>query len=143
MSLGTNDFLENYYTMPERRSQFTIEEYQSFLIGISEHFITDLHHLGARKLDLTGVPPMGCLPLERAMNLMSGSSCNEEYNKVSRDFNMKLQGLADKLNRTLPGMRIAYGNVYDIVHQVVQNPSSYGELHGRTNVAHKTLYRMN
>ena len=128
MSLGTNDFLENYYTMPDRRSHFTIEEYQNFLIGISEHFITNLYDLGARKLDLTGIPPMGCLPLERATNFRSVGSCNEEYNKVARDFNRKLQELADKLNRTLPGMRIAYCNAYDVVLQVVEKPSAYGKL---------------
>ncbi|ONK70284.1 uncharacterized protein A4U43_C05F32150 [Asparagus officinalis] len=126
MSLGTNDFLENYYTIPGRSSQFTIEEYQNFLVGISEHFIRSLYILGARKLDLTGVPPMGCLPLERATNIMAGSSCREEYNRISRDFNGKLQVLIEKLNRTLPRMRIAYGNAYETVLQVVQRPLSYG-----------------
>lgn len=128
LSMGTNDFLENYYAFPGRSAQFTIEEYQNFLFSISEHFIVSLHHLGARKMDLTGIPPMGCLPLERAMNVMGGSSCNENYNDLSRRFNRKLVAMADKLNRTLPGMRIAYCNVYDIVLHIVKRPLAYGKL---------------
>ncbi|ONK78971.1 uncharacterized protein A4U43_C01F1550 [Asparagus officinalis] len=127
MSIGTNDFLENYYSIPGgRAAQFTVQQYQDFLVGISERFVVELYRLGARKLDLTGVPPMGCLPLERAMDFMAGSACNEEYNRVSREFNRKLEALVGKLNGRLKGMRIAYGNAYEIVSQVVQKPDSYG-----------------
>ncbi|KAJ6832354.1 GDSL esterase/lipase-like [Iris pallida] len=126
MSLGTNDFLENYYQSPRRPSEFTIEEYQNFLVGIAERFIISIYRLGARKLDLTGIPPMGCLPLERAMNMFSGSVCNEGYNQVAKDFNAKLQRLADRLNRKLHGMRISFANAYDIFIKVIDDPSSYG-----------------
>ena len=80
-------------------------------------------------------------PLEWATNLRSGGSCNEEYSKVARDFNRKLQGLADKLNRNLPGMRIAYCNLYDVVLQVVENPSSYGKLD--STIVYNTFCGMN
>lgn len=126
LSIGTNDFLENYYTNPIKSYQYTIEEYQSYLLGIAENFITEIYHLGARKMDLTGIPPMGCLPLERTMNFFSGSNCNEDYNTVARDFNTKLRGMADKLNRKLPEMRILFADVYVIVQQVIHAPLSYG-----------------
>ncbi|KAF2292345.1 hypothetical protein GH714_020403 [Hevea brasiliensis] len=58
MSLGTNDFLENYYVFPTR-AQFNVEQYQDFLVKHAGDFITKLYDLGARKISLTGLPPMG------------------------------------------------------------------------------------
>ncbi|KAL0319925.1 UNVERIFIED_CONTAM: GDSL esterase/lipase [Sesamum radiatum] len=52
ISIGTNDFLENYYAFSQRRIQYTIDAYQEFLIGIARNFIVDLHSLGARKISL-------------------------------------------------------------------------------------------
>ncbi|CAB4278051.1 unnamed protein product [Prunus armeniaca] len=101
ISIGTNDFVENYYVFKRRSSQFSIEEYQNFLAGIAGNFITELYQLGARKMSISGLPPMGCLPLERTKNILSGSDCIEEYNDVARIFNEKLQGLTEKLSKKL------------------------------------------
>lgn len=128
ISLGTNDFLENYYTVPGgRRSQYTVEEYQDFLIGIAEGFIREIYQFGARKVDVAGILPMGCLPLERATSSMMMGACNEMYNKVAWNFNSKLQCSIKRLNRELHGITIVYGDVYRLFLDVVQNPSSYGE----------------
>ncbi|KAF2285713.1 hypothetical protein GH714_007330 [Hevea brasiliensis] len=78
ISIGTNDFLENYYIFPGRSSQFSVMEYQNFLVQIARNFVTDLHLLGAQKIALGGLPPMGCLPLERTTNIFFGSDCIEE-----------------------------------------------------------------
>ncbi|KAK9268713.1 hypothetical protein L1049_000474 [Liquidambar formosana] len=126
MSIGTNDFLENYYVVPGRSSHFSIEEYQHFLEGIAGNFITELYQLGARKISLGGLPPMGCLPLERTTNLFSRSDCVAEYNNVAKDFNKKLQGLVEKLNKELAGIRLVFSNPYDILLEMIEKPSSFG-----------------
>uniref|UniRef100_A0A5B6YHB7 GDSL esterase/lipase n=1 Tax=Davidia involucrata TaxID=16924 RepID=A0A5B6YHB7_DAVIN len=128
LSMGTNDFLENYYTFPDRRSQFTIDEYQNFLIGIAKNFTQNLYALGARKISLGGLPPMGCLPLERTTNFMGGNECLESYNIVAMAFNDKLGSLVVKLNKELPGIRLVLSNPYYILHQIIRKPSSYGKL---------------
>ncbi|KAG2298010.1 hypothetical protein Bca52824_034482 [Brassica carinata] len=69
ISIGTNDFLENYFAFPGRSSQYSVDLYQDFLAGIAKDFVKKLHGLGARKISLGGLPPMGCMPLERATNL--------------------------------------------------------------------------
>ena len=33
MSMGTNDFLQNYYLEPIRSKEFTVEEYENFLVS--------------------------------------------------------------------------------------------------------------
>ncbi|XP_057955038.1 GDSL esterase/lipase At2g42990-like [Malania oleifera] len=125
-SLGTNDFLENYYTIPGRRSKFNVEQYQEFLVGIAGKFLRELYGLGARKIALGGLPPMGCLPLERTTNFMNRNDCNEAYNAVAVDFNKKLKGLAANLNEELPGVRVVFSNPYNILRQIIRNPSLYG-----------------
>lgn len=129
ISLGTNDFLENYYTLPHRRLQYTVEKYQDFLLGISENFVKELYGLGARKISITGLPPMGCLPLERTTNFLrgDGDACNDSYNNVSLSFNVKLNGLVKKLNTELPGVRVVFSNAFYIFRHIIRKSSSYGK----------------
>lgn len=128
ISLGTNDFLENYYTLPHRRSQYNIDQYQAFLLGIAEKFTKDLYQLGARKIVLTGLPPMGCLPLERTTNFFGGNGdqCIKYYNIVALNFNGKLNRLVQKLNGELSGIRVVFSNPYNILLQIIQKPSAFG-----------------
>ncbi|KAK8648615.1 hypothetical protein V6N13_129364 [Hibiscus sabdariffa] len=126
LSIGTNDFLENYYTFPTRSSQFPVDKYEDFLIGIASNFVRKLYNLGARKIAITGLPPMGCLPLERTKNIMHGNACIEEYNDVAKEFNVKLQSTVDGLNRELGGIRIVMSNPYDKLLELIQKPSLFG-----------------
>lgn len=126
ISIGTNDFLENYYTLPNRRSQFTVKQYQDFIIRLAADFVKKIYALGARKMSLTGVPPMGCLPLERTTNIMENHACTEEYNIVALEFNGKLKGLVTKLNRELPGLDVVFADAYNIMLQLITRPSVYG-----------------
>ncbi|KAF7831722.1 GDSL esterase/lipase [Senna tora] len=126
MSLGTNDFLENYYVFPTRRAQFSVTQYQDFLLGIAENFVRQLYALGARKLSITGLIPIGCLPLERATNILGLHQCNRKYNDVALGFNRKLQGMVEKLNRELPLIKVVSVDVYDFVNHIIANPSKYG-----------------
>ncbi|KAL3636984.1 hypothetical protein CASFOL_019283 [Castilleja foliolosa] len=125
ISVGTNDFLENYYLLPQRSLEFSIEEYQRFLAGIARNFIMQIYELGARKISLTGLPPMGCLPLERAANLESRGGCVDKYNQVALDFNNMLDGLVKTLNKELYGLQMVLTNPYTILYDIIQNPSSF------------------
>ncbi|KAL2547783.1 GDSL esterase/lipase [Forsythia ovata] len=128
ISMGTNDFLENYYTLPDRQSQYTVDQYQVFLLGIAEQLIKEIYGLGARKMSLTGLPPMGCLPLERTTNFVNGNGdgCMDGYNIVALHFNAKLSGLVHKLNKELPGLRVVLSDPYNVFMQIIKKPSSFG-----------------
>ncbi|KAK9084730.1 hypothetical protein Sjap_025141 [Stephania japonica] len=127
LSIGTNDFLENYYTIPGgRSSQFTVDEYEKFLIGITENFVWDIYNLGARKIALTSLTAFGCLPIERATNIMQAHACREDYNQVARDYNVKLIALIDKLGKEAKGIQLVYSNVYDSLADAIARPNLYG-----------------
>ncbi|MBA0823080.1 hypothetical protein Goarm_019837 [Gossypium armourianum] len=126
ISIGTNDFLENYYPFPTRSSEYPVDKYEIFLIGIASNFIRELYNLGARKIAISGLPPMGCLPLERTTNIMHGSACIEEYNDVAKDFNQKLQDSVTELNRELGGIQLVMSNPYYKLLEMIQNPILFG-----------------
>ncbi|KAG6420422.1 hypothetical protein SASPL_116949 [Salvia splendens] len=127
ISMGTNDFLENYFAFnSQRRTQYSIDAYQHFLIGLARNFVVNLHGLGARKISIGGLPPMGCMPLERAQNLQNGNGCMEAYNIVARSFNDKLYNLTRDLNKEIPGLKLVFSNPYYVLLQIIQKPSSYG-----------------
>jgi len=127
VSMGTNDFLENYYAVPSgRAAQYAAaSEYAGYLLGVAEAFARALHALGARKLDLNGLPPMGCLPLERRA---ATGACTEEYNAVARGFNAGLRDLVARLDGggLGGGARVVYGDVYGAVADVLADPAAHG-----------------
>ncbi|MBA0686442.1 hypothetical protein Goari_014044 [Gossypium aridum] len=126
ISVGTNDFLENYYAIPGRSSEYTIEEYENFLVGIAASFTEKLYELGARKISLGGLPPMGCMPLERTGNLMGGSECVDSFNNLAADFNGKLNALVIKQNKKFHGMQMVFSDPYGILMKIIQKPAVYG-----------------
>ncbi|PON89704.1 Lipase [Trema orientale] len=126
VSIGTNDFLENYYALPKRQKQFTVRQYEDFLVGLAWNFVKDLYVLGARKISLAGLPPMGCLPLQRTTNIMEDHACAEDKNSVAREYNLKLKTLVAKLNKKLPGLKLVYSDAYTIFLDIITRPSKYG-----------------
>ncbi|PIA38164.1 hypothetical protein AQUCO_02800070v1 [Aquilegia coerulea] len=126
LSIGTNDFLENYYQVPIRSSHYTVDQYENFLLDLMKNFVLDIYKLGARKIALTSFTAFGCLPLVRTTNLFQGRACREDYNKVARELNVKLNTLIINLNKELKGIQVVYSGVYDTLMNAIQKPSSYG-----------------
>ncbi|KAG0483226.1 hypothetical protein HPP92_011310 [Vanilla planifolia] len=127
ISIGTNDFLENYFLLITGRfKQFSVADYEDFLISLAADFVTEIYRLGARKVLLTELPPMGCLPLERTINFLGFGECNEKYNQVAREYNAKMEVMAADLLTALPGARLAINRIYGVVDNIIRNPSQFG-----------------
>lgn len=129
ISLGTNDFLENYYLLPTRRVQFSVSQYQDFLVHLAEDFIRELYRLGARKMSVAGLVPIGCLPLERTANIAENHGCNREYNDVALEFNRKLRNMQLELGRELQLLKLVPADVYDFVSDIIARPSFHGKFY--------------
>lgn len=126
-SIGTSDFLQNYLVFPIRGYKFTLPEYEAYLIGAAEAAVRAIHKLGARRIKFAGLPPLGCLPLERTINLAKPGDCNEMYNMVALSFNRKLKGLVGKLNWGLPGAQVVYVDQYSLLSAMIAKPWEYGQ----------------
>ncbi|OMO65238.1 Lipase, GDSL [Corchorus olitorius] len=123
MSMGTNDFLQNYFLEPIRPKQFTLEQYQIYLASWMSEDVKRMHSLGITRLVVVGVPPLGCMPLVKT--LMNEETCVEKYNTLSFSFNSKIKQKLAALRTTL-GMKIGYVDAYGIIQDAVNNPKKYG-----------------
>ncbi|KAK9091972.1 hypothetical protein Syun_026883 [Stephania yunnanensis] len=125
-SMGTNDIVLNYYLVPERSIQFTIEGYEDFLVSIADNFVVELYKLGARKISLGGLPPIGCLPLMRTLFFKSNKGdCREEFNNLARNFNGMLKDLVSKLRKEVKDIKLVFSNTLDKSLQIIKSPHLY------------------
>ncbi|KAL0369162.1 UNVERIFIED_CONTAM: GDSL esterase/lipase [Sesamum calycinum] len=99
--LGSNDYLNNYFMRDyySTSSQYTPQAYAASLIQDYSRQLTELYNLGARKLIVTGVGQIGCIPYQLARYNGSGSRCNEEINSAIVLFNTALKRLVDRFNK--------------------------------------------
>ncbi|KAI3741681.1 hypothetical protein L1987_59355 [Smallanthus sonchifolius] len=123
LSMGTNDFLQNYYIDPTRSHMFTIAQYQRYLISCMETYVKKMHSLGVRRLAVVGMEPFGCMPLIRT--LKDSVECDENMNQLALSFNLLLKAKVSELEATL-GMRTAFVDIYGVIQNILRYPSRDG-----------------
>ncbi|KAL5722222.1 hypothetical protein ACHQM5_005768 [Ranunculus cassubicifolius] len=128
---GTNDMTLSFYDLQTRRSQFNVSSYQKFLLHNMESTVQRLYTLGARKIAIGGLPPIGCLPLQVTIGSFIPSLhlfqrlCVEQQNLDAQAYNEKLQAVIYRL-QGLPGSRIAYIDLFTPLIDMVHRPLKYG-----------------
>lgn len=124
---GTNDLIENYFFLPTRKKQFTVSQYQEFLLQISLNFIRDLYSVGARKFGIYGMAPPGCLPEQKTANGHPGlDGCIDKLNQAAVGYNMKLKAAIPGLKARFPDIKVVYIDIYESFLDIVRNPAKYG-----------------
>jgi phospholipase/lecithinase/hemolysin len=85
-----------------------------------------LHGLGARRIGVTSLPPMGCLPA--SVTLFGGGSggCVERLNNDSLTFNRKLGAAADAVKQRHPDLKLVVFDIYQPLLNLVSNPTNAG-----------------
>ncbi|KAK1375970.1 GDSL esterase/lipase APG [Heracleum sosnowskyi] len=127
-SFGSSDFLQNYYINPLINKIYTPDQYASNLIHIYKGFIRDLHGLGARRIGVTSLPPLGCLPLARTLFGFHEGGCVSKINAVSKDFNKKIKSATSQLQKQFPDLKIAVFDIFKPLYDVISSPSKNGFL---------------
>ncbi|PSS34641.1 GDSL esterase/lipase [Actinidia chinensis var. chinensis] len=138
VNAGSDDFALSYFGDGKgqtiRQKQYRLPDYEQFLLQLMAQFIQGLSDQGARKIAVTGLPPLGCIPVGITLlptNLPNASpkrSCLDYVNSVSRDFNVLLQNqlkaMQSKLSKV--GTKIGYIDFEQPLLDVIQNPKEYG-----------------
>uniref|UniRef100_A0A2N9I7T4 GDSL esterase/lipase n=1 Tax=Fagus sylvatica TaxID=28930 RepID=A0A2N9I7T4_FAGSY len=127
--MGSNDYLNNYF-MPDfytSSSDFTVQAFAAALLQDYSRQLTQLHALGARKVIVTAVGQIGCIPYQLARYHGNSSRCNEKINTAISLFNSGLRKLVDRFNGgQLPGAKFVYLDSYQSTKDLYLNASSYG-----------------
>ncbi|KAF2315954.1 hypothetical protein GH714_040749 [Hevea brasiliensis] len=125
VALGSNDFINNYL-MPVYSDSWKYND-QTFIDYLMETLggqLKALHSLGARQLMVFGLGPMGCIPLQRVLS--TSGSCQDRTNKLAISFNQATSKLIDSLTTKLANASYKFGDAYDVVSDVITNPTKYG-----------------
>ncbi|KAJ6697471.1 hypothetical protein OIU85_003807 [Salix viminalis] len=112
VSLGSNDYLNNYF-MPSYYTTsriYTQDQYAKILIDQYSLQIRLLYLLGARKIALPGLGPIGSIPYSFSTLCRNNVSCVTNINNAVQPFNARLVSLVDELNRELTDARFIYLN---------------------------------
>ncbi|KAL7200067.1 hypothetical protein ACSBR2_022221 [Camellia fascicularis] len=130
--MGSNDYLNNYF-MPgfySTASDYTPMAFATALLQDYSRQLTELYNLGARKVVVTGVGQIGCIPYELARynnNNSNKNKCNDYINNAIVLFNSGLRKLVDRFNNgQLPGSKFVYLDSFQSTKDLVRNAPSYG-----------------
>ncbi|KAJ1408767.1 SGNH hydrolase superfamily [Sesbania bispinosa] len=126
LSMGSNDVSERYSVTAFRRFHYDINEYTSMMVNESSKFQKELYQLGARRIGVFSLNPVGCLPLQRTINGGTERVCAESVNQAAMIFNSKLSSAMKDLNKQLPEARLVYLDIYFETLPYIQSPSLFG-----------------
>ncbi|CAH9115924.1 unnamed protein product [Cuscuta epithymum] len=128
--MGSNDYLNNYFMTDfySTHSEFTPQAYAASLLNDYSRQLTELYSYGARKIVVTSIGQIGCIPYELARYNGNGiNKCNEEINNAISMFNSGLKRLVDKYNKGyLPGSKFVYLDSFASTKDLVVNAKRYG-----------------
>jgi hypothetical protein len=127
---GTDDLANTYFTTPFRRD-YDLESYIEFVVRCASDFIKKLYGQGARRINVAGAPPIGCVPSQRTNAGGLERDCVPLYNQASVVLNAALEKEIKRLNGSaeLPGSVLKYIDLYTPLLDMIQRPGAYGEPH--------------
>ncbi|RVW25778.1 GDSL esterase/lipase [Vitis vinifera] len=129
VTIGSNDFINNYLTPILSAAEQKLVSPQTFVGTMISRFrlqLTRLYSLGARRIIVANVGPIGCIPYQRDTTPGVGDDCASLPNQMAQLFNTRLKSLVAELSTSLEGSKFVYADVYNIVDDIIQNYESFG-----------------
>ncbi|KAJ9178009.1 hypothetical protein P3X46_009929 [Hevea brasiliensis] len=131
VSAGASDFVQNYYINPLLYEKYTPEQFSDILVQSYANFIQDLYKLGARKVGVTSLPPLGCLPAAITIFGSDSNECVAKLNKDAISFNNKLNATSQSLVNKLSGLNLLVFDIYQPLYDLVTKPADNGFVEAR------------
>ncbi|KAJ1416844.1 SGNH hydrolase superfamily [Sesbania bispinosa] len=127
MTLGGNDFVNNYFVTPisARSRQFTVPQFCRYLISEYRKILTRLFELGARRVLVTGTGPLGCVPSQLATRSRNGE-CVPELQQAAQIFNPLLVQMTRDLNNQFGSDVFVAVNAFQMNMNFINDPQRFG-----------------
>ncbi|XP_047328671.1 GDSL esterase/lipase LTL1-like [Impatiens glandulifera] len=127
ITLGGNDFVNNYYLVPysARSRQFALPDYVNYLISEYRKVLMRLYELGSRRVLVTGTGPIGCVPAELAQRSRDGN-CVPEITRAANLFNPQLRDLLSQINGEIGADIFIYSDAFQMNMNFITDPQAYG-----------------
>ncbi|KAL2610115.1 hypothetical protein R1flu_028688 [Riccia fluitans] len=133
LTIGGNDYINNYVNLGSRRAaQFPdYNDYSDLMVSTFKGQLQELYRLGARKMVIANIGPLGCIPSQLSQKSLDGS-CVKIMNDYANSFNVRMEPMVFALQKELPGATLLIADSYSIVSSYVRNPQQYGFVTGNT-----------
>ncbi|KAK9194675.1 hypothetical protein WN944_005382 [Citrus x changshan-huyou] len=122
ISIGSNDYISNY---PATLLHDTNKRFARLLTSKLSHQLQRLYNLGARKIVVSEIGPIGCVPAITSQNKHKGK-CVEHKNQLVSEYNSMLPAMLQNLTSSLQGSSFVNGHAYRLASDAIINPSNYG-----------------
>ncbi|CAL4933026.1 unnamed protein product [Urochloa decumbens] len=94
---------------------FAVAAFAAFYGNLVSNYsatITELYKLGARKIGIINLPPVGCVPRVRVLS--PTGNCSDSMNRFAAGFNGALKSLLAGLAPKLPGLAYSLADSYSL-----------------------------
>ncbi|XP_012092441.1 GDSL esterase/lipase At1g29670-like [Jatropha curcas] len=123
VGVGSNDYLLDYYVPnpngSEPRRIKPSEAYAENLVdGYLFNRLNALYKVGARKIAVFGLGPLGCSPSAVTM-FGTKEKCVSAVDKDVRIFNSRIPAIIDRFNKNFKDAKFTYINIYNITMATV------------------------
>ncbi|XP_038973238.1 GDSL esterase/lipase At5g03810-like [Phoenix dactylifera] len=126
VTTGTSDYVQNYLINPLLQKAYTPDQFADLLVQKFRTFVQALYKLGARRIGVTSLPPLGCLPA--AITLFGGGSddCVARLNDDAAVFNKKLNAAGRALKKSHPRLKLVVLDIYSPLLDLIRHPENNG-----------------
>ncbi|KAL9238926.1 hypothetical protein vseg_013293 [Gypsophila vaccaria] len=131
LSAGNSDYLQNYYVNPVLYRQYTADQFADSLMTSFSNFVQTLYGVGVRKIGVTSLPPIGCLPAAITLFGAGSNQCVDRLNRDATSFNSKLNSCAQNLQTKLPGLTLVVFDIYNPLLDMIAHPIDNGFFEAR------------
>lgn len=116
--VGSNDMFVHFSQLSNPN---TTQQYVDSMISNFKGLLVRLYKLGARKLMITGITAIGCIP---GLRIKNNNECQEDINKWSAIYNEGLKSMLTQLE--LKDMHYSYFDTYILFQEFILHPATYG-----------------
>lgn len=125
---GSNDVVEHFTF----NDGITEPRYSDFLAERAITYIQQLVSLGAKRIGVTGIPPVGCLPSQRMIAGGIRKQCATDRNQLALMANRKISQEMAKLSAKLgPGVQLVFIDLYGILGDLTTRHAEFGFKNGK------------
>jgi phospholipase/lecithinase/hemolysin len=90
--------------------------------------VQELIQLGARKIGIVGIPPIGCVPSLRTLQGGYSRGCASNQNLVAQIYNSRLVKEVEKIKKSHQNINLIYIDIYGFLFDMIEEPTKYGKL---------------
>ncbi|XP_039130171.1 GDSL esterase/lipase At5g03810-like [Dioscorea cayenensis subsp. rotundata] len=131
LSEGSSDYIQNYYINPLLYKLFTPDQFADLLLHSFTSFIQDLYKLGARRIGVTSLPPLGCLPAAVTLFGEGANQCVKRLNNDAILFNKKINNTAKSLTKKHSDLKLVIFDIYSPLLDLIKHPEQNGFFEAR------------